>query len=75
MKPKPYLDQDFNQIKSECLNGGYLFEDTLFDRNDSTIIAKYRTLQNTIIWRRASELVGDPKLFVSDASPNDLDQG
>ena len=75
MKPKAYLNQDFESIKTQCLNSGTLFEDSEFSKNDPSIIAKYNPSGRSINWKRPSEIESNPTFLIDDAKANDIVQG
>ena len=73
MSFKPYLDQNYEEIKQKCLQSGKLFKDKLFPANDSSI-ARIKTKQQ-VVWKRPHEIVENPQFIVNNIVPNDLDQG
>ena len=71
---KPYLNQNYEQLKQECLKSKTLFVDKEFPTNDSSLYRK--TKPNVeLTWKRASELVKNPEFIVNGIVPEDLDQG
>uniref|UniRef100_A0A646QE62 CalpainB n=1 Tax=Hemiscolopendra marginata TaxID=943146 RepID=A0A646QE62_9MYRI len=66
--------QDFYKIRSQCLNDGVLFEDPEFPALDSSIYYS-RSPPRPFEWKRPSELVENPHLFVEGASRFDVIQG
>lgn len=69
-----YQDQDYNRIKSECLNSNSLFEDEYFPADDSSI-ARCQPINKRISWKRPHEIVSNPVFIDEYIEPNDLDQG
>ncbi len=72
---KPYLEQDYEKLRAECLRSGRLFEDPLFQLNDSILAHETLNKKTKVSWKRPSEFVRDPKFIVKGIAPNDLDQG
>ncbi|KAF7996863.1 hypothetical protein HCN44_002509 [Aphidius gifuensis] len=66
--------QDFNQLRQECLSGGYLFEDPEFPANDSSLFYSRRP-DRYIEWKRPMEIAANPQLFVEGFSRFDVQQG
>jgi calpain-8 len=71
---KPYLGQDYEKIKANCVNSGSLFQDDKFPPNNSSI-ARTKTVNSKIYWKRPHEIVANPQFIVNNIEPNDLDQG
>ena len=71
---KPYLNQDYEKLRQECLKSKTLFVDKEFPPNTSSLYRK--TIPNKrISWKRASEIVKNPQFIVDGIAPEDLDQG
>lgn len=70
----PYQNQNFGQIKSECLRSKQLFVDDAFPPDNSSI-TKCQSSNKTIVWKRPIEFCQNPKFIVNKIEPNDLDQG
>uniref|UniRef100_A0A4D5R9T0 Calpain B n=1 Tax=Scolopendra viridis TaxID=118503 RepID=A0A4D5R9T0_SCOVI len=66
--------QDFYKLRRQCLSDGILFEDPEFPAQDSSIYYS-RSPPRPFEWKRPSELVDDPHLFVEGASRFDVIQG
>lgn len=75
MSFKPYLNQDYEAIKAQCLKSGRLFEDDKFPANASSIARFNKNLASGIVWKRPHEFVQNPQFVVGKVEPNDLDQG
>ena len=74
--PKPYLEQDFQEIKIKCLREGTIFKDTKFSIDNPDILFRFKREQNDqIVWKRPTEKFSQPNFFVNDANPNDINQG
>lgn len=69
-----YQNQNYNEIKTYCLNNNTLFEDEYFPA-DETSIAKCQPVNKQIFWRRPGEIVQNPVFIDNIIEPNDLDQG
>uniref|UniRef100_A0A673JCW9 Calpain-1 catalytic subunit n=1 Tax=Sinocyclocheilus rhinocerous TaxID=307959 RepID=A0A673JCW9_9TELE len=61
-----FQNQDFEALKQECLEGGYLFEDPCFPYPNYAKITLFHTL---------TELCDDPQFIVGGASRTDICQG
>ncbi|KAI6209373.1 Calpain-5 [Aphelenchoides besseyi] len=69
-----FRNQDFERLKREFRRSGSLFVDPEFPpTNVSLFLDTDRSAD--IVWKRPSDLVDDPQLFVEGASPNDVTQG
>ncbi|XP_046400174.1 calpain-A-like isoform X4 [Ischnura elegans] len=66
--------QDFEQLRQECLAGGYLFEDPEFPAEDSSLFFS-QTPRKPFEWKRPFEICDDPRLFVEGFSRFDAQQG
>ncbi|RNA22395.1 calpain-5-like isoform X1 [Brachionus plicatilis] len=74
-KTKSFLDQDYERLKSKAKSSGELFVDDKFGADDSSIFRFKNFLGKKVYWKRAREIVQDPKFIVNKIEPNDLDQG
>ncbi|RNA23734.1 calpain-2 catalytic subunit-like [Brachionus plicatilis] len=72
---RPFLNQDFNSLKSELLAEGRLFEDETFPSNHNSIYRDKDFTGQKIEWKRPSELFAEPKFFLDSIQPADLDHG
>ena len=75
MASKPYLNQDFKDIKAECLRTGKLFTDPLFPPCDKSINIKNKVTDHKTRWIRAKNLSSNPYFIVDGIGRDDLDQG
>ncbi|XP_023248416.1 calpain-A isoform X3 [Copidosoma floridanum] len=66
--------QDFHQLRQQCLDEGYLFEDPEFPAVDSSLFFSRRP-DRYIEWKRPMEIADDPQLFVEGFSRFDIQQG
>ena len=77
---KPYLDQNYDKIKSDCLRAKKLFEDDTFPADWSSIY-KFQTPEffnsQQVTWKRPYEFLDNisPEFIVDSIVPEDIDQG
>ncbi|XP_018424038.1 PREDICTED: calpain-5-like [Nanorana parkeri] len=71
---RPFKNQDFLELKKECVKGGRLFEDPEFPAADESLFYS-KAPPHSIEWKRPGELCNDPYLFVDGISHHDLHQG
>lgn len=64
----------YDQIREQCLKSGKPWEDPEFPAVDKSIFYSQRP-SHPFEWKRPSELVSDPQLFVGGASRFDIKQG
>ena len=73
---KPYLNQNYAEIKKHHLAQHTLFNDDQFPANDQSIsLLPTNSKHFRVYWKRPHELVTDPKFIVNGIDPNDLSQG
>ncbi|KAJ3590948.1 hypothetical protein NHX12_008896 [Muraenolepis orangiensis] len=70
----PYEGQSFSTLRSECRQGGRLFEDPLFPAADRSLFYEDNRI-GRVTWKRPKELCTEPHLFVDGLSAHDLHQG
>ena len=76
MSLKPYLNQDFANLKTKCLKSQQLFEDETFPANTRSVSRNGKPIgKGRISWKRASEIDQEAEFIVESITPNDLDQG
>ena len=64
----PYLNQDFEKLKNQCLKAKQLFTDEAFPANNSSL---YRTNPvNNVVWKRPHEICSDPQFIVNRIEPD-----
>ncbi|OCT80009.1 hypothetical protein XELAEV_18026825mg [Xenopus laevis] len=64
----------YEQLKSECLSKGVLFEDVDFPANDSSLFYSEKP-SVPFVWKRPKEMVADPEFILGGASRTDVCQG
>ncbi|KAK5898600.1 hypothetical protein CesoFtcFv8_008161 [Champsocephalus esox] len=74
-----YLNQDFESLRSHCLQTGSLFQDDLFPPVGSSLgfkeLGPGSSKTRGVSWERPPELTSDPQFIVSGASRTDICQG
>ena len=66
-------DQDFEELRSACLESGELFEDPEFPADDQSLFFS-KDPPFAFEWKRASEISDNPLLFEDGASRFDINQ-
>lgn len=66
--------KSFEELRSECLQRGALFEDPDFPAQDSTLFYSQSAPVN-FEWKRPKELCSNPQFIVGDANRTDICQG
>ncbi|RNA20918.1 calpain-5, partial [Brachionus plicatilis] len=73
---KPYLNQNYDTLKTKLLKRSELFEDSFFPANPNSL---YRFQNITtgikVYWKRPFDICNSPKFIVDSIVPNDLFQG
>ena len=70
----PFKNQQYENLRNECLRSGRLFEDPLFEAvNKNIFYSEY--IPHGTQWKRPKEITTKPLFIVSGANANDLDQG
>ncbi len=75
-----YKNQNYTELKTECLQNGTLFEDPVFPAKNSSIFYT-KPVPKGVRWMRPDEIVRlnyapkEPRFVVCKAEANDLDQG
>ncbi|CAF0712164.1 unnamed protein product [Brachionus calyciflorus] len=65
---KNFLNQNFSEIKQNCLKSGVLFEDDQFPA-DKNSISKKNNDEDLFIWKRPHEFITNP-VFISEDTQN-----
>lgn len=74
MPVRPFLDQDFQALRDECLKNKTLFEDPKFPADDRAMYRITPQFAGTK-WLRPHFVVKNPQFIVNSIAVNDLDQG
>ncbi|KAJ8248614.1 hypothetical protein GJAV_G00243890 [Gymnothorax javanicus] len=71
--------QDYNSLKSRCLERGVLFEDELFPATHRSLgfnqLGPYSSKTQGVVWKRPKELCSDPRFINDGATRTDICQG
>ncbi|KAI1886373.1 hypothetical protein AGOR_G00213350 [Albula goreensis] len=74
-----FMNQDFQALKQECLEGGWLFEDPCFPAEPPSLgfkeLAPYSSKTREVEWMRPTELCEDPQFILGGATRTDICQG
>ncbi|XP_038617179.1 calpain-11 [Tachyglossus aculeatus] len=74
-----YLNQDFETLRAECLEGGWLFEDPHFPAVPAVLgfkeLGPHSSKTQGIRWMRPTEIIDDPQFIVDGATRTDICQG
>ena len=65
---KPYLNQDFDKIKSDYLKSNQLYSDEKFLAND-TSLSRSGQKNTGILWKRPGEICQNPQFVVNSIEP------
>lgn len=73
---RPFLNQNYEQIKAECIKSKKLFEDDQFPANNASLY-KFNPPKTPITWKRPNEFLNgqQPMFIVNSIETNDIDQG
>ncbi|XP_061579177.1 calpain-1 catalytic subunit-like [Cololabis saira] len=74
-----YLNQDFQNLKEECLLNSTLFEDPAFPAESTSLgfkeLGPLSSKTQGVEWKRPTELTPDPQFIVGGATRTDICQG
>uniref|UniRef100_A0A672MGJ7 Calpain-1 catalytic subunit-like n=1 Tax=Sinocyclocheilus grahami TaxID=75366 RepID=A0A672MGJ7_SINGR len=74
-----FLNQDYEELKRECLESGRLFEDTCFPAVPQSLgfkeLAPHSSKTHGVQWIRPTELSNNPEFIVGGATRTDICQG
>ncbi|KAF7648487.1 hypothetical protein LDENG_00156280 [Lucifuga dentata] len=75
----PYDKQDFQQLRSECLQAGTLFCDPSFPADWSSLgynqLGRFSSKTTGVEWKRPTELCSNPQFIIDGAKRTDICQG
>lgn len=66
---KPYLNQDFEKLKSQHLKLKQLFTDETFLANNSSLF-RFNKKNETIAWKRPYDICNNPQFVVNKIEPD-----
>ncbi|XP_046885809.1 calpain 1, (mu/I) large subunit a isoform X2 [Hypomesus transpacificus] len=74
-----FLNQDYEQLKQECVEAGCLFEDPCFPAEPPSLgfkeLAPHSSKTRDVEWLRPTELEDDPQFILGGATRTDICQG
>ncbi|XP_036984231.2 calpain-2 catalytic subunit [Artibeus jamaicensis] len=74
-----YLNQDYEELRNQCLEAGVLFQDPSFPAIASSLgfkeLGPHSSKTRGIEWKRPTEICGDPQFIVGGATRTDICQG
>ncbi|XP_045716506.1 calpain-2 catalytic subunit [Phyllostomus hastatus] len=74
-----YLNQDYEELRNQCLEAGVLFQDPSFPAIASSLgfkeLGPHSSKTQGIEWKRPTEICGDPQFIVGGATRTDICQG
>ncbi|XP_040286510.1 calpain-2 catalytic subunit [Bufo bufo] len=74
-----YLGQDYEALRSECLQSGSLFQDSFFPAIHSSLgfneLGQNSSKVQGVVWKRPPELCSDPQFITGGATRTDICQG
>uniref|UniRef100_A0A8C7QRP2 Calpain 1, (mu/I) large subunit a n=1 Tax=Oncorhynchus mykiss TaxID=8022 RepID=A0A8C7QRP2_ONCMY len=75
----PFLNQDYEALRQECLETGCLFQDPSFLAEPPSLgfkeLAPYSAKTRDVEWMRPTELTDDPQFILGGATRTDICQG
>ncbi|KAF6728910.1 Calpain-5 [Oryzias melastigma] len=69
-----FKNQNYAELKRDCIQRRKLFEDPEFPANDSSVFYEEKPF-GIVEWKRPGEISSDPRLFVEGINSHDLNQG
>ncbi|CAH2253924.1 calpain-8-like isoform X1 [Pelobates cultripes] len=77
--PVKYLEQDFEELRAQCLASGRLFEDPAFPPSSSSLGLKDwgpgSEKAKGIVWKRPAQIKSDASFMIDGATCEDVRQG
>ncbi|XP_038616923.1 calpain-2 catalytic subunit [Tachyglossus aculeatus] len=74
-----YLNQDYESLRSDCLQSGKLFQDPSFPAIASSLgfneLGPNSSKTQGIVWKRPTEICSNPQFIVGGATRTDICQG
>lgn len=74
-----YLNQDYEQLRDECLQSGTLFQDPAFPAIPAALgykeLGPYSPKTRGVEWKRPTEICEDPQFILEGATRTDICQG
>ncbi|KAM5302286.1 calpain-2 catalytic subunit [Glossophaga mutica] len=74
-----YLNQDYEELRNQCLEAGVLFQDPSFPAIVSSLgfkeLGPHSSKTQGIEWKRPTEICSDPQFIVGGATRTDICQG
>ncbi|XP_054432609.1 calpain-2 catalytic subunit [Pteronotus mesoamericanus] len=74
-----YLNQDYEELRDQCLEAGVLFQDPSFPALASSLgfkeLGPHSSKTQGIVWKRPTEICDDPQFIVGGATRTDICQG
>ncbi|KAE8600398.1 hypothetical protein XENTR_v10013233 [Xenopus tropicalis] len=78
-KALPYLSQDYEALRNECLQSGTLFKDLSFPAIHSSLgfkeLGQHSAKCQGVVWKRPKDLCPDPQFIAGGATRTDICQG
>ncbi|XP_047435245.1 calpain-8 isoform X2 [Mugil cephalus] len=75
----PFKQQDFEQLRRDCLQSGSLFCDPTFPAGWNSLgynqLGRYSSKTIGVEWKRPTELCSDPQFIIDGANRTDICQG
>eukprot|EP00063_Salmo_salar_P038609 XP_014013444.1 PREDICTED: calpain-1 catalytic subunit-like [Salmo salar] len=75
----PFLNQDYEALRQECLETGCLFRDPSFLAEPPSLgfkeLAPFSAKTRDVEWMRPTELTDDPQFILGGATRTDICQG
>ncbi|XP_036396565.1 calpain-8 [Megalops cyprinoides] len=78
-KAIPFNKQDYQSLRSQCLQNQTLFCDEAFPADSSSLgyneLGRYSSKTRGVVWKRPTELCSNPQFIVGGAQRTDICQG
>uniref|UniRef100_A0A3Q3Q5C1 Calpain 8 n=1 Tax=Monopterus albus TaxID=43700 RepID=A0A3Q3Q5C1_MONAL len=77
--PVKFSQQDYDDLRQQCLKSNRLFEDNTFPAERKTLgykeLGPYSPNTKGVVWKRPNELCSDPQFILDGATRTDICQG